>query len=471
MARLASVVGAFGTQVLLAWFLARETNGYVQKTLIVVQMAVMAGSFGLQTSLYNLLPRLAPAERKGLIGQTTALLAVLGGLLGAGVFFAAPLLAHWFRQPEIVPLLRMGALVIVASLPAMISDPVFIVEERAWFSAANAAGFAVLQLAALGALLWARLPLPWFFAVLATVSLLKVVPPLLFVTFGVPGGRWWVLNRKGVVEQLTYVLPVGITSMIDTISSWLDRTIVSVHYAASDLAVYTYGAIEIPFVAIVVGAVSPVLLPQFAKLLSENNPGAVLRLWHRATEKGAVILFGVFFFFMWLAPEFLVAAYSDKYRGSALYLRIYLLLLPVRIIAFMPLLFALNRRTYAMTGAACEVVINAIVSLALVRETSLGMAGAALGTVAATLWQVWFYLGGIGASLGVPYRSLLPWRELGRLFVKAAVFFAPLVLLKLPALRAIPDWVRFLAGCPVFALYLWYSVLPRLQTQRPPVTA
>jgi O-antigen/teichoic acid export membrane protein len=218
----------------------------------------------------------------------------------------------------------------------------------------------------------------------------------------------------------------------------------------------------------VIGALTPVLLPLFSELLKTGDSSGVLEVWHRATRKGAVVLFGLFFFFVWLAPEFLVAVYSNKYRDSSLYLRIYLLLLPVRVIAFMPLLFALGRRNYVMVGSAIEVVLNLTVSLILIRGTGLGMAGAAVGTVAATIWQAWFYLGGIRRGLGVGWRNVLPWSGLARDFVHAAMFFLPLALLKIQYVRVMPEWMRFAFGSALYAVFVWYVILPRLRARKAP---
>ena len=317
----------------------------------------------------------------------------------------------------------------------------------------------ILQLGLIAVALGSGMPLTWVFIAIAVSAATRLTASLAFTLVAVPPSA----SHRGsegalLLQQLTYVLPVGMTSLVDTISSWLDRTLISHFFDAAQLATYTYGAVEIPFISIVIGSVAPVLLSRFSSDLKEGNYRAVLEVWHRATSKAAVILFGLFFTFMWIAPEFVAAMYSPKYRDSALYFRIYLALLPVRIVAFMPLLLAMGRTRYVLVGAVIEVLLNLAFSLILIHR--IGMAGAAVGTVLSTLWQVWFYLSGIRLGLRTTWRSVLPWPDLLRDLVKAAVFFLPLALLQVLAL---PDAVDVVAAGLVYALYVWYRVLPRLR--------
>jgi O-antigen/teichoic acid export membrane protein len=467
--RLGTSLAAVGTNILLAWLLtSKAENGLAQKVFIVAQIAVLAGAFGIQTSLYYFLPRLPDARRRGFILQSTALMAAIGLGLAAVVWVGAPTLAYWMRgtpgEPatdltRLTQLLRFGALTIALGIPAMVADPVFIALDRAWFAAGNTLAGMALQLGLIAVALGTGMPLQWIFIAIAASAAIRLTASLAFTFFGVPrstpGGE-----KQGalLLQQLTYVLPVGMTSLVDTISSWLDRTLISHYFDAAQLATYTYGAVEIPFISIVIGSVAPVLLSRFSSDLKEGNYRAVLEIWHRATSKGAVILFGLFFMFLWIAPEFIAAVYSSKYRDSALYFRIYLALLPVRIVAFMPILYAMGRNTYVLVGTAIEVLLNLALSIILIHQ--IGMAGAAVGTVLSTLWQAWFYLSGIRLGMRTTWRSLLPWPELLRDFVKAAAFFLPLALLKVLDL---PDTVDVVAAGLAYALYAWYRVLPRLR--------
>lgn len=457
VARLAGNAATIATNILLAWMLSKSLNGLIQKAVVLVQIAVLAGSFGIQTSLYYFLPRVREEQKRSLVMQSLVILLGIGLLAGGGVYLGAGSIAAWMGEAALVPLLQGGALAIVTALPAMVAEPVFIAQGRAWLAALNAMTAAAVQVVLVaGVLLW-KLPAQYVFVSMALAQLSRFLPALVYVLWALAPGRWFGSLRGLWLEQLVYVLPVGLTSVVDAVSNWLDRTLVAHYFSARELATYSYGATEIPFISVLIGALTPVLLPEFSGLLKQGDRAAVLALWHRATRKAAIVLFGLFFVFLWVAPEFLATVYSGKYRDSALFFRIYLVLLPVRIVAFMPMLFALGKNRYAMMGALCEVLLNLAVSLLLIHR--IGMAGAAWGTVISTFGQAWFYLRKIRQSLAVGWREILPWRGLAGDLAGSALFFAPLLLVRLVRL---PDLGILACAGALYAAFAWYRILPRL---------
>jgi Na+-driven multidrug efflux pump len=154
--------------------------------------------------------------------------------------------------------------------------------------------------------------------------------------------------------------------------------------------------------------------------------------------------------------------YSERYRESALYFRIYLTLLPLRIIAFMPMLFALGRTRWVLAGAVGEIGFNLGLSLILMLRTPLGMAGPAIGTVLATLLQMLFYLEGIRRGLNVEWRNVLPWQALVTDFVRAGAWLLPLALLPISGFSPL---LALLIGGFLYATYLLVVALPNLRTE------
>ncbi|AXA35122.1 Lipopolysaccharide biosynthesis protein WzxC [Candidatus Sumerlaea chitinivorans] len=466
---------ALVTNMILARTLSKEINGEIQKVLIIVQVASLVGAFGLQTSLYYFLPRLRPEEKRSFVLQSFALVMAIGMALAIAIYTHADKVATWLQQPALSDALEVGAITVFAALLGMLADPLFIAERRAGLGLAVAVGAGALQVVWLAVASWTPAAqalglasasrgqqirmIVWAFAI---AHGLRWLAALAFAFVCLPKGRLFPAGLSLLAQQIAYILPVGLTSALDTISSWLDRTLIARFYSSADLAVYTYGAIEIPFIAVVTGAVAPVLLPHFSGLLAQNQRDEVLAVWHRAVRKGGLILFGLFFFFLWLAEDFLVVLYSERYRESSLYFRIYLTLLPLRIVAFMPMLFALGRTRWVLTGALGEIVINLGLSLLLMLRTPLGMAGPAIGTVLATILQMLFYLEGIRRGLLVGWRNVLPWQALAMDFLRAAGWLLPLALL--PA-SGFPSLIALTLGGFVYATYLWVVALPILRAE------
>jgi O-antigen/teichoic acid export membrane protein len=436
VARLATAAAGIGTNMLLAHGLSRGDAGQLQKGLFVAQLIVAGGAFGIQTSLYYFLPRVAQDQRRALVAQGIGLLFAVACAAAALVFPAAGWLAAQMKDPTLRPILQAAALSTLVLLPAMAADPVLIAQGRTGLAAASAGAAAVAQVGLVAFVIATGWPREAVFLAVGVAAALRLAAAVGYAVSVTRGQPWALTERRLLREQAAYILPVGIVSLLDVLSTFLDRSLISVWFGNEDFALYVYGAMEIPFISILMGSLTPVLLPRFSEMSLRDDAAAALDLWHRAICKTALVLFAVFFLFMWIAPSFLALLYSERYRASAVFFRIYLLLIPIRTISFMPLLFALGRRNYVLAGSVLDILLNFALSVALIRLTPLGMAGAAVGTVISTVVQAWFYLVGIRRGLGVAWARALPWKALTREAAVAGVCSLtlwPVVTAGLPA--------------------------------------
>ncbi|MCX7717725.1 MAG: oligosaccharide flippase family protein [Candidatus Sumerlaeaceae bacterium] len=462
-ARLATAAAGIGTNMLLAHLLSQSDAGRMQKGLFVAQLIVTGGAFGIQTSLYYFLPRVTPGQRRALAGQGVALLLGIACAAAAVVYPSAGWLAVRMNDTDLRPILQAAALSVLALLPAMAADPILIAQGRAGLAAVSAGAATAVQLIVVATVIGAGWPHEAVFFALVLAAIVRLATALIYAAFATRGHPWILTSRDLLREQAAYILPVGVVSLLDVLSTYLDRSLISIWYGNEDFAVYVYGAMEIPFISILMGSLMPVLLPRFSEMSLRDKTSAVLDLWHRATCKTAMVLFAVFFLFLWIAPSFLALLYSERYRSSALYFRIYLFLIPIRTVSFMPLLFALGRRNYVVTGSALDILLNFILSVALIRLTPLGMAGAAVGTVVATIAQAWFYLAGIRRALGVAWGQVLPWAALAR----EAMVVGGLSLVLWPLVVAgLPPSIEVLVAATLAMIYGFTRIIPRLRVHK-----
>ena len=463
VARMAAEFAQFATGVMLAWALSREVNGLFQKGYLVARIVVPVVAFGLPTALYYFLPRLGRAGRRALLMRTLGLLACAGVAAAAAVFALAPRVAAAMGNDALVTLVRAACAVIVVSLPALAAEPLLLVagRARAWAFASLAA--AAAQVAGVAALLFTGAPLPWLFAAIVAGALVRLVPALVLAGRLYPPGPDDADAAHPPVDasrHWRYVLPIGLAGMLDAGSLWLDRTLVALRFGDADLAVYSYGATEVPFIAILTGSLLPVLLPEMSARMRGGDTRGALELWHRAARKTAPILFGLLFALLWVAPDFLAALYSERYRDSAVFFRIYLCMLPLRVVSYMPTLNALNRNRQVLAGAAGELALNVALALWLMHPDRLGMAGAAWAMVIATWAQVAYYLACIRGGFGVAWRGLLPWRGLAADLAFAAAWFLPLALVA----GGPRPWPALLLAGALYAGYAAVRVIPRLRS-------
>jgi len=463
LGRLSVTAAALATNMILSRTLQKGEYGKLQEVFVHIQIAINIAAAGIQTSLYNFLPRLGKAKQKTFITQSIFFVACVAGTFAVGCYVGAEAIAHWLHEPDAASLIRFGAGALFVSALATIADPLFIVAGRADLSALAACLTAIVHVVLVGVFVRSSDTLSLFFLIFAAGQALRLLWSLGLTLARLGTPHWLTFSPSLARQQLAFLFPVALVAVLDTVSSYLDRVLVARFFDAASMATYVNGAVELPFLGILMGAVTPVLLPHLAKLLSEGKLDDVHRVWTRAVRKGAVILFGLFWLFLWISEEFIVLLFSERYRESALFFRIYLCLLPFRAIAFQPLLFALGRPGTVFVGAAADVLLNLVLSIVLIRNTSLGMAGAAWGTVIATMCQCAYYLIVIRQEMKCAWRGLLPWSALASDMLVAGAWMAPVAFAKLAGFGAIP---LFLFALLLGGSYIGFVVYPTLKDHR-----
>ncbi len=454
-ARLTNQAATIIAGIIIGHALVRNEAGIVQKGLLVVNMCVLLGMFGIQTFLYTELPKCGANRQRGVFTQSLLVLTAIGAVLAVALLLARAPLTAFLNAPELTALLPWVAAAVFLTLPSGAVEPLLIATGHPWRALAMAIPATALQILVM---LWACFIAPStadalptaVFAGMILAALTRLVFGAVHAATSVTGAWRTDAPAAALRAMAAFILPVGIVGVLDTLATLLDRNIVAHFYTSSDYALYSYGALEIPLLGLLIGSITPVLLPRFSTLVHEGRPAEMLDLWHRACLKTATVLFAVFMVFMCIAPDFLAILYSENYRASALFMRIYLCLLPVRVIAFMPMLYALGKQNLVLVGAAGDLCFNFCCSLFLVRCTPLGMAGAAVATVLSTTLQAAFYLWVIRRAFAIDLAELLPWRALARTAALCFLCFLPTVA----ASWFISGWVLIAIAALNAAAYL-----------------
>ncbi|MDD4279661.1 MAG: hypothetical protein PHX74_08010 [Candidatus Sumerlaeales bacterium] len=148
-ARLTTQAAIVISGIVIGRFLLREQAGIVQKGLLVTNMCILMGMFGIQTFLYTALPKTPDENKRSLFVQSLLFLSVIGALLATAVFVGRVPLAHYLNAPEMTSLLMWAALSILLSLPAGAAEPLLIATGHPWRALCMAIPASCLQLAVL----------------------------------------------------------------------------------------------------------------------------------------------------------------------------------------------------------------------------------------------------------------------------------------------------------------------------------
>ncbi len=252
----------------------------------------------------------------------------------------------------------------------------------------------------------------------------------------------WRPTWGGIKEQLAYGIPLGLSSLVGTLSWQMDQLMVSAMTSAAEYASYAAGAVELPLVSVITGSITSVLIVDYRKMLAEGKTAEVLSLLHRATIRSATVLIPTMMLLLCVAPEFMTCLFGEKYRSSALVFRIYLLLLPVRTLVFSSIGLAAGRTKALAIVPLVSVGVNCVLNYFAI--TWLGSYGAAIATIVTTYSVSAYGRALIGQDvLKCTIWEFIPWRGMGRLMAVSSVAL-PLVLLTQHWL----PWSRVLADEP-----------------------
>jgi O-antigen/teichoic acid export membrane protein len=204
--------------------------------------------------------------------------------------------------------------------------------------------------------------------------------------------------------------------MLESMALGIDKVLVSILCEPDQFAVFVNGAMEIPFIRMITAATMAVILPEIVAFYKTGKKAEALGLWQRSARKIAVLLLPLGGLLFVAAPELMTLFYSGEYVESSRPFRIYLLLLPARVIFFGVIFQAAGRSDLILKRAVGTLLLNAAVSYPMIKY--FGIEGAAWGTVVVFwLYVIPYCLAYCSRLLDTVWFRLMPFRHLGMILL------------------------------------------------------
>lgn len=236
-----------------------------------------------------------------------------------------------------------------------------------------------------------------------------------------------VIENYSLKDLIYYSLPIGMATIIGIVSLQVTRFIVSTNYSIEEFAIYSNGAFEIPFIGLITSTITMVSLSELIKLCESNKLKNALDLFHKIAEGSALFIFPIAIFFYIYSSDFIQLMFGSKYTGSTIFFKIFLIIVPFRIILYGPILIALGKRHVLLYRSVWELIINIILSLLLMQF--FGLIGIAISTViSAVLWNIPYNLYYIKKGFACKTSVLLPYKRLGSIFMISILCILPVIL-------------------------------------------
>ncbi len=392
-----------------------------RQTLLVYQFSGPLLALGLPAALFYFLPGETSRIRAVLL-ENLILLGALGGsfslflVLGGNVF-----IAEQFSNPELEETLLVFALYPVLFLPTTAVSAVLVVQEKVQWLFLHTVATRLSRLFLVLGVVWLCAAGP-----LGAVGAMTVSGGIVFASGiylmlrAVPRSEVSRPTLRGMSSQLKYAVPIGLALMLEKLAMGIDQVLVSALCSPREFAVFVNGAMEIPFIRMITVPATAVVLPELVAFYKNNQRGEALELWRKAARKVSVVLLPIGGVLFVIAPELMAVLYSSEYIESSRPLRIYLLLLPARLIFFGAIFQAAGRTDLILKRAIGTLVLNTLVSYPLIYY--FGIEGAAWGTVIVFWGYVIPYcIGYCSRLLEVKWFQLMPYRQVGLMILMMIV--------------------------------------------------
>jgi O-antigen/teichoic acid export membrane protein len=444
------VSGMFFARVLTV----ADYGTYLQ-TFLAYDFAVPILTLGMPSALYYFLPR-EKERKKGLVLDNLAIMFLSG--LGFSLFLllgGTELLANRFNNPELSRTLRWMIFYPLYTFPVLMCSAVWVSQDKVKLNAkynvftglilAITLIISVMLTRSYEAPILVRIFLPLVFLPIAVYLIFKYVP-----------GKWSRPNILSMFKLAKFAIPLGLASVFGTLAIQLAGIIVSFLTSPEQYALYANGAKEVPFVGIVTGSISVVIMADMAKNIENGELSKALELFRKAASISASFLFPIMIFLMFYSESFIEILYSSKYAESVLPFRIYLLMIPIRIAYYGSAFIALGMTKSILYRSIVDLILTVILCYLFV--LSFGANGAALGLLLTTfLWTVPFNLYSLSRRFNCSPLYMLPFNTLLRILIISIISAI------LPALLLLFDFnaiFEFAIGFFIYTVvYTWCSYL------------
>lgn len=209
-----------------------------------------------------------------------------------------------------------------------------------------------------------------------------------------------------VLKYCSSSLPLLLSLLLSGSADYIDSFLTTVYFGQEQLAIFKYGAKELPLSLLLANALSNAMVPVFSN--SSDFSKTVHELKTRVT-KLIRIIFPVTILLMLTASWIYPLVFSERFSDSAFIFCIYLLLVCSRVLMPQTILLAKGCYNQIAVISALELLINIAASIFLIKF--FGLYGIALGTVIAFMSEKLILLYFVKRKFQIIVSDLIPLTE------------------------------------------------------------
>lgn len=440
--------------MMLARFRTLEEYGTYSSLLLVINLFISLLMLGLPNSINYFLARAeSDSEKRRFLSVYYTAGTVLSFLIGVLLVLCVPLIQLYFENNAIGKFWYFLALYPWASIISNSIENILVVYQRVRLlmvcklvsSAAMLLSVLLVQLFGYG-----------FKAYMIIFMIVNAVYALsaYLLTQHLCGRLRPIIDMQLIKTILTFSLPIGLATMVGTLSIEIDKLLIGLLMDTKQLAIYTNAAKELPL-TIVSASITAVLLPRAAVLIKKDRVGDAVKLWKVSTELSFIIIALFTAGVVTYAKDVLTLLYSEKYLPGVNVFRIYTVILLLRCAYFGLILNAIGQTKKILLCSVYNLVLNALLNPLF--YYIFGIVGPALATFVSVLILQIHQLKYTASETKISFSNVFPWKSVGIILLINAAFSAAFYFIKqlLPLQRFMGELAEsLLLGAVWAALYL-----------------
>ena len=442
------VLATVASGMVFARELSVKDYGTYLQTFLAYDFAVPLLTAGLPSALFYFLPK-SDNRQKGVVLDNLILLLLAGTIFSSFLLLGGTdLLARRFDNPDLAKTLPWMVFYPLYTFPALLASAVWVTKNKVKLNAKFnvARGLTLATLLIIAAFISKGFMAPTLVRIFLPLAFLPVI---LYLVFKEVPGAWDFPRFSSMWTMAKFSIPLGIATVFGTLTIQLASLVVSMLTSPEEFAIYANGAKEVPVIGIVTGSISVVIMADMAKKIKEGDIKSALDLFQKSATVSASFLLPIMTFLFIYAEQFIQLLYSNKYAESVLPFRIYLFMLPVRIVFYGSAFIAFGKTKAVLYRSIISLILTAV--FAYLMTQWIGYVGAAIATVAISyIWAIPYNLVVLAKEFESKPFSVIPFKEVGLILLIAIIAGIPTAIF---SLIDMPYLFSILAGLFIFAVF------------------
>lgn len=352
-----------------------------------------------QKGLLSLFPTYTEKDQGKLLFNFFILLLGLAVIAAAFLYVGQTFLLQRLTQYQEIEFLYLICWYILFNAPAQLIEYVYVLKKQDRQLIQYGWIIHSLQLVGVGIPIWLGWGIQGVFLCLVGWSIVKMCWLLLLLKkYGEAKPDQLILHKI-----LLFMIPLSLHMLLGSGMEYVDGFLVASYFEEKQFAIFRYGARELPFVSLLIGALAATMIP-----IAVEKETEALHTIKQQIKKLSYWMYPLTIILMLASPYLFPLVYNKDFAASSLIFNIYLLIISSRILLPQVLLYSRQHTHILVYSAILELFLNLGLSLWLLQY--YGLAGIAFATVIAYLFNKILLMVYVRKQMNIKVGAYLNWK-------------------------------------------------------------